>query len=252
MQAKGTLIMAANSLGLPEDIPARSLVAIKESDLVVFEEDKPARLVLKTAGVHRDYYKYNEQHQEHTLDSVKEVLAKGGTVTYMSDQGCPTLEDPGYNIVRCAQQTGAKVKVIPGPSSITAALSACPFREKTFEFNGFPPREESKRQAFLKKLTGKQKLQILMDTPYRLPHVIGSCAEVFDETATGFIALDISGPDEEYLLGTFKELKEQVEKIDKKLNFVLIIYPCQSKKSPAKVNNNNRPQNNNRRRNNRR
>lgn len=246
MQARGTLIMAANSLGLPEDIPYRSLEAVRDADMVVFEEDKPARLVLKTAGVHRDYYKYNEQHQEHTLDSIKEVLAKGGTVAYMSDQGCPTLEDPGYNIVRCAQLTGARVKVIPGPSSITAALSACPFREKKFEFIGFPPREETKRKAFLQKLQGKGKLQILMDTPYRLPNVIQSCSEVFDESAAGFIALDISGEDEDYLLGSFPELLEKVEKLDKKLNFVLIIYPGQTKKPSAKINN-RRPKSNNRR-----
>ena len=226
--------MAANSLGLSEDIPIRSLEAVRNSDMVVFEEDKPARLVLKTAGVHREYFKYNEQHQEFTLDSVKEVLAKGGTVTYMSDQGCPTLEDPGYNIVRCAQLTGARIKVIPGPSSVTAALSACPFREKKFEFIGFPPREESKRKAFLQKLQGKDKLQILMDTPYRLPNVIQSCSEVFDETASGFIALDITGKDEDYLLGSFSELLEKIGKLDKKLNFVLIIHPGQKKKTVTK------------------
>jgi 16S rRNA (cytidine1402-2'-O)-methyltransferase len=246
MQARGTLIMAANSLGLPEDIPTRSLQAVKDADMVVFEEDKPARLVLKTAGIHRDYFKYNEQHQEFTLDSVKEVLAKGGTVAYMSDQGCPTLEDPGFNMIRCAQATGAKVKVIPGPSSLTAALSACPFREKRFEFHGFPPREETKRKAFLTRLKKRDKLQILMDTPYRLPNVIESCNEVFDDQATGFIAIDISGPDEEYMLGTFSELVEEIKKIDKKLNFVLIIFTGSQNKPQQKPN--NKPQSNHRRR----
>ncbi|MCM8534982.1 MAG: SAM-dependent methyltransferase [Lentisphaeraceae bacterium] len=251
MQARGTLIMAANSLGLPEDIPQRSLQAVRDSDLLIFEEDKPARIVLKTAGVHRDYLKYNEQHQEYTLDAIKESLAKGHTVTYMSDQGCPTLEDPGYNIVRCAQQTGAKVKVIPGPSSLTAALSACPFREKLFEFLGFPPRLEDKRRAFLTKLKKKSKLQVLMDTPYRLAQVIETCDEVFSQESTGFIALDISGEDEEYLLGTFSELHEQVKKIDKKLNFVLIIYTPQTK-SNSKPSGPRKPPQNNKRRNYRR
>ena len=223
--SKGLLIMAANSLGLPEDIPARSLEAIRNSDLLIFEEDKPARQALKAAGVHREYLKYNEQDQKDTLAVVREELEKGNTVMYMSDQGCPTLEDPGFEVARTARRMKAKIKVIPGPSSLTAALSACPFSNKAFEFLGFPPREEGKRQSFFKQMIGKKKLQILMDTPYRLKRVLETCIEVFPESIKGYIALDISGEDENYIFGTFKELYEEVCEIDKKLNFVMIINP---------------------------
>lgn len=235
--------MAANSLGLPDDIPARSLEAVRTADLLIFEEDKPARLVLKTAGVHREYLKYNEQSQRNILDTVREELMNDKTVLYMSDQGCPTLEDPGYEIARTARKANAKIKVIPGPSSLTAALSACPFSNKNFEFLGFPPREESKRQSFFKKMSGKKSLQIFMDTPYRLKRVLETCIEVFPEGAKGYIALDISGEDENYLTGNFKALYEEVCELDKKLNFIMIINPAtfQSKpKSSPKNNKRNR------------
>jgi len=39
----GKLIMAANALGNPIDIPPRSLEALRAADLIVFEEDKVAR-----------------------------------------------------------------------------------------------------------------------------------------------------------------------------------------------------------------
>ena len=249
--SKGLLIMASNSLGLEADIPTRSLEAVKEAALLVFEEDKPARMVLKNAGVHRDYLKYNEQDQKETLTAVRDTLTAGKTVVYMSDQGCPTLEDPGFEVARTARRCNAQIKVIPGPSSLTAALSACPFSNKTFEFLGFPPREEGKRKQFFTKMFGKEKLQIFMDTPYRLKRVIESCIEVFPESVKGYIALDISGEDEDYLFGTFGELLEEVNKIDKKLNFVMIINPVNTLKKNSGKSSNNRqdhPRRKNRRR----
>lgn len=227
---KGLLTMAANSIGLPEDIPLRSLEAVRTADLLIFEEDKPARAVLKAAGIHQSYLKYNEQHQNDTLIELEKTLLEGKSVVYMSDQGCPTLEDPGINILQTARHCKAQIKVIPGPSSLTAALSACPFPSKSFEFHGFPPRDEIERTQFLKNMLGRNKLQVLMDTPYRLKRVIETCATVFTEHCRGFLALDISGPDENYLLGPFSELQKELEGVDKKLNFVLIIYPSQIKK----------------------
>jgi len=220
---QGLLIMAANALGLSEDIPLRSLEAVRQADMLIFEEDRPARMVLKAAGVHKEYFKYNEQSQSSTLEHLYKALKEGKTVVYMSDQGCPTLEDPGREIVNTARRCKAKTRVIPGPSSVTAALSACPFSTQAFEFNGFPPRDEYKRKIFLNELIGRRKLQIIMDTPYRMKHLLANCAEVFSESLEGFLALDITGEDEDYICGTFKELSKHVENIDKKLNFVLII-----------------------------
>ncbi len=229
-EKKGLLIMAANSLGIPEDIPTRSLEAVRNADLLIFEEDKPARQVLKAAGVHKEYLKYNEQDQTQTLAAIREELLNGNTVLYMSDQGCPTLEDPGFEVARTARRCKAKIQVIPGPSSLTAALSACPFSIKTFEFLGFPPREETQRKVFFKQMFGKKRLQIFMDTPYRLKRVLETCCEVFSDEAKGYVALDISGEDENYLFGSFKEIYEEVCEIDKKLNFVMIINPASFEK----------------------
>ena len=87
----GTLVMASNHIGCTDDIPNRALETLKTADLVLFEEDRPARQTLKAAGIRRDYLKFNEHHQMQTLDEVAEALKKGRTVIYMSDQGSPAL-----------------------------------------------------------------------------------------------------------------------------------------------------------------
>lgn len=221
--SKGCLIMAANSLGNPLDIPSRSLLAVKSADLVVFEEDRMARQVLKAAGIHREYSKYNEHHQTETLEDVKTTLSAGKTVVYMSDQGSPVIEDPGSAMLDIAYRCQSKVVVIPGPSSICAAISACPFATHGYLFAGFLPRETPDR---LKKLRELQKLQtplVIMDTPYRLKALLESCEEVFSKKRRILLAVDISGENEDFLLGTIEQLRHIVAAYTEKLNFVLIV-----------------------------
>lgn len=62
-----------------------------------------------------------------------------------------------------------------------------------------------------------------MDTPYRLKATLGECAAAFRQNRKAFIALDISGDEEQYFIGTFKQLQQKLENVGKKLNFVLIV-----------------------------
>jgi 16S rRNA (cytidine1402-2'-O)-methyltransferase len=215
--------MAGTHLGELRDLPARSLDALRGADLLVFEEDRPARACLKAAGVHRDYLKYSEHGQEDTLAEVTATLKRGGWVVYMSDQGMPGLSDPGRDLAALAYRVGATVQVIPGPSSLTAAIAACPFDCWAFHFIGMPPREPDKRRQALEAAGRLWRPLIMMDTPYRLKHILNTCVDVFASNRRGFIALDISGPDEAYWLGSFAELTKRAAGLDGTLNFVLIV-----------------------------
>ena len=221
---RGTLFMLSNHIGNQHDIPARSLVALNSADLLVFEEDRPARLALKAAKVHREYLKFSEHIQKETLEQVYNYLKTGKSVAYMSDQGCPTLADPGRALLQIAYQLNAPIQVVPGPSSVTAALSACPFELSSYIYAGFLPRESDKRMAKLKQYAAIGQALIVLDTPYRLKALLSVCNEVFPKKRLGFLAIDISGEHEAYFSASIGALEAQVRHLaQKKLNFVLII-----------------------------
>jgi 16S rRNA (cytidine1402-2'-O)-methyltransferase len=222
---KARLTMAATHIGNPEDIPPRSLEALRTAELLIFEEDRPARSFLKAAGVHREYERWSEHKQTNTLENAIEAFGEGKWVVYMSDQGTPNLADPGHELLRAAYRLGVKVDVIPGPSSITAALSACPFDTRRFEYLGFPPKEPDRRKDFFKEHLHSQKLLIVLDTPYRMKHVIEGCKEVFGANREGFLALDISGENERFIAAPFDELIRQTKNAaeSKTTNFILIV-----------------------------
>lgn len=215
--------MAANTLGRPEDIPARSLEALRTAQLLVFEEDRPARAALKAAGVHRDYWKLSEHRQEATLEAVLDAFKRGETVCYMSDQGVPVVADPGRELLELAYRHKVKVEVIPGPSSITAALQACPFLGNSFRFIGFLPQKTDERKAALRGLSGEPDCLVVLDTPYRLGPLLADCAESLGQERQALIAFNISCDDEEFCLGTLGNLKTRFSSNPEKRNFVLIV-----------------------------
>ena len=229
----GTLVMASNHIGNTLDIPRRSLKILKTADLVVFEEDKPARSTLKAAGIQKEYLKFNEHHQREALDEVVNSLKKGLTVVYMSDQGSPALADPGRHLNKIAFEVGAKIQVIPGPSSVTAALSATPFDTARFRYIGFPPREPELRKKFFQNEISLGDPLVALDTPYRLHTLINELAEL-QPNKRALVAIDISGMNESFLFGSFKHLKTLICK--EKLNFVLVIEGAKTSTKPSTKN----------------
>ena len=214
--------MAANHIGNPKDIPIRTLEALKSSDLLIFEEDRIARRVLRQASLTREYLKFNEHNQQDTIDKSRQVLNKSGTIVYISDSGVPTLADPGSELLKLAYKLKAKISIIPGPSSITAALSACPFNIKNFIYAGFLPRKDNLREDELKTLLSLKRPILILDTPYRRKQLLQTCQKMLGKSHRALLALDISGENEEFL---YLKLGEIISKTDsyKKLNFVLIL-----------------------------
>ncbi len=227
---KGRLIMASHSIGEAQDIPLRSLEALKTADLLIFEEDRGARSALKSAGIHREYLRYSEHNQKESLEILAESLREGKTAVYMSDQGCPGLADPGREIVRVAVREKAEVRVVPGPSSLTAAIAACPFDLAEFHFCGFAPRENEAREKKLMEWNSLGVPLALMDTPYRLSSLLESCLKVFGKNHRATLALDLSGAEEAILNDTLQAILEGTKDLGK-LNFVLILDAGTSRRS---------------------
>ena len=214
--------MLSYHLGEEKDTPPRTLELLKEGKLLVFEEAKVARKALKQAGVTKQFLLYNEHQQQDSLDRVKEALKAGDSVCYMSDQGSPTLCDPGQSLTKCAFEIDAPVRIIPGPSSIIAAMSACPFPLNGFVFTGLLPREKENRVRQLKRYSQLRQPIVTLDVPYRREALLESCEEAFGKKKSVFLALDISGEFENYHCGTVSKIKEKTKDLGK-LNFILII-----------------------------
>lgn len=220
---RGVLYFAASHIGCLRDIPQRTLEILQKADLLVFEDARQARQLLKQAGVHRPFLQFSEHKEIEGLEAVKKALQQHQIVAYVSDQGCPNLADPGRELLEIAYQLRSHVHVIPGPSSITSALAVCPFDVTQFYFGGFLPRQQDKRLAQIRSLLERREAVVLLETPYRRQAFLEDfCTVLGSEMRRGFLAFDITGEEERFFLGSLSQVRTQTETLGKK-NFVFIL-----------------------------
>ncbi len=63
----------------------------------------------------------------------------------ISDAGTPLISDPGFKLVRAAQEKNIRVIPVPGACAAIAALSAVGLPSDRFSFEGFLPSKQSQR-----------------------------------------------------------------------------------------------------------
>src|SRR4051794_28248853 len=140
------LYLVATPIGNLEDITLRALRTLREVRLIVAEDTRHTRILLKHYDIATPLLSYHEHNKEARLDQVLAALAEGD-VALVSDAGTPGLADPGYELVRAVQERGGRVVPLPGASALLAAVVASGLVPGPFTFAGFPPPAAGERRA---------------------------------------------------------------------------------------------------------
>ena len=145
------LYIVSTPIGNLDDITLRSLEVLKKSDIILCEDTRRSIKLLNHYKIKKkllSYHKFNEQKE---LQKIIEYLNEGKILSLISDAGTPTLSDPGLLLVKTCIENNIEVHPIPGPSAITAAVSASGFDDK-FLFYGFLPKSENDLVKIMKNL----------------------------------------------------------------------------------------------------
>ena len=145
------LYIVSTPIGNLDDITLRSLEVLKKSDIILCEDTRRSIKLLNHYKIKKkllSYHKFNEQKE---LQKIIEYLNEGKILSLISDAGTPTLSDPGLLLVKTCIENNIEVHPIPGPSAITAAVSASGFDDK-FLFYGFLPKSENDLIKIMKNL----------------------------------------------------------------------------------------------------
>ena len=98
----------------------------------------------------------------------------------MSDAGTPLISDPGYKLVRAAQDAGHAVTAIPGASSVLTALNVAGLPTDRFFFEGFLPPKQAARQKRIAALGAIPATLVLFESGPRLAAALADLAEGLD------------------------------------------------------------------------
>src|SRR5207237_882901 len=134
------LFVVATPIGNLEDVSARALRVLGEVSTIAAEDTRVTSRLLARHGIRKPLVSYRAPVERRGLPRVMAALDEGD-VALVSDAGTPTLSDPGQALVTAAWAAGHTVVPIPGPSSVTAALSIAGYGGPGFTFLGYLPRK---------------------------------------------------------------------------------------------------------------
>ncbi|MEA4931190.1 MAG: 16S rRNA (cytidine(1402)-2'-O)-methyltransferase [Anaerolineaceae bacterium] len=225
----GKLYIVATPIGNPQDITLRAIETLRSVDAVICEERKDgSRLLKQLEIIGKPLIELNEHNESDMIQQVLIELMNGRNMALVSDCGTPVFSDPGKQLLKLMAEMRIKVVPVPGASSLTTALSVCPFDMENFTFLGFLPPKTEQRAAVLQKHKFSECPLILMDTPYRLVKLLDEVSRTFGRQQQIFLALDLTLPSEMTCLGTVQDVAAQAQ--GRKAEFILILDRPQRRK----------------------
>lgn len=168
-------------------LPSYLTNIIQQCEVWFVENERSARRFLKQLwpAINIDTYKWYTIHKAETevAKAFQQHIKEGKHIGILSEAGCPAIADPGQQLVALAQEAGAIIHPLVGPSSILLALMASGMNGQQFQFHGYLPIDNMERKKKLKELEQdsikRHYTQIFIETPYRnnalLKDIITTC-----------------------------------------------------------------------------
>ena len=192
MKTQGQLFVVGLPIGHIEDITLRAFRILKEVDIVVAEDTRSFKKLLKSMhqkidifnnfaslNAHQKIMSYHQHNEAQMTLKILKYLKSGKTVVLVSEAGTPCISDPGHKLISQCYQHHIPIRPIPGVSALTTALSLSPFESGPHYFIGFPPKKATQRDKLFQMLKDQPYQIIAFESPHRLKEHLKSAQKYF-------------------------------------------------------------------------
>ena len=203
----GTLILAATPIGNVGDASARLVDALRSASVIAAEDTRRLHKLLQLLDITVDaqIVSYFEQNEAERQTWLLEQLQSGRDVLVVTDAGMPSVSDPGYRIVAAAIEAGIPIRVIPGPSAVTTAITISGLPVDRFTFEGFLPRKHGERIRRLEDLATDQRTMVFFEAPHRTRETLEDMLQVFGADRRVAVCRELTKTYEEVVRGTLAD-----------------------------------------------
>lgn len=183
---KGILYLCATPIGNLEDITLRVLRVLKEVDLIVSENPSETIKLLNHYGIRKKMLSFPVALERKKTDLVTSYLKEGKDLALVSDRGMPGLSDPGHRLIKKAIEEGIEIEVLPGASSVLAALVVSGLPTSHFSFYGFLPKKKGRRKI-MKKMAQEEKTMVIFESPHRIVRTLEELVEILGQRQAALV-----------------------------------------------------------------
>lgn len=205
-----TLFVVATPIGNLKDITLRALETLKTVDAIFCEDTRVTSKLLTHYEISKPLFRADEAKANEAAEKIIALLEAGQSVALVTDAGTPCVSDPGFRIVARARASGARIEVIPGASSLTAALSIAGIDVTEFVFLGFLPHKKG-RQTALKEIAAGERPVVLFESPHRILKLLAELEQYAGEKKV-IVTKELTKIHEAVYEGAPKEVAERLTK----------------------------------------
>jgi len=225
------LYLVATPIGNLRDITLRALEVLAGVDVVACEDTRMTGKLLDAHGVKAPkLIIYNDHNADASRKGILDMLVQGKRIALVSDAGTPLISDPGYKLVRDAQDMGLNVTSLPGANALLTALQLSAQPTDKFSFLGFLPAKEKARQDVLKEWRAVPGTLVTYESGPRLLDSLKDMAEVLGGDRPAAVTRELTKMYEEVRRDTLSNLVTHYEEAGApKGEIVIVIGPGQKR-----------------------
>jgi 16S rRNA (cytidine1402-2'-O)-methyltransferase len=216
------LYIVSTPIGNLKDITLRALETLKSVHLIAAEDTRHTRILLSHYQITTPLTSYFEHNKIKKAEVLLGLLKEGKDIALVTDAGTPGISDPGYNLVKLAQENNIPVTVVPGPCALIAGLSLSGLPTDSFVFAGFLPVKTTGRRKKLEEFKDEKKTVIFYESPHRLTSALEDITQVLDDPFV-VCCREITKKFEEVKRGPASELLKHFTHTKPRGEFVLLI-----------------------------
>ncbi len=223
------LYIVATPIGNLEDITLRAIRVLKEVDMILCEDTRVTRNLLKHYDIKTPTMSYHAHSKLSQVEKIFELLREGKDLALVSDAGTPTISDPGVLLVQQVREEFSNevvIVAIPGSSALVAALSVGGITSAQFTFYGFLPHKKG-RETIFKEISSSKRTSVFYESPHRILKTLDSLREHLKEDRKMAVARELTKIYEEVVRGSINEVRAYFADNPDKIRgeFVVIVSP---------------------------
>ena len=209
-EGKGTLYIIATPIGNLGDITRRAAQKLGEVDLIAAEDTRHSRKLLSALDINTEMISYREHNREEAARKITTRIHQGKDVALITDAGTPGVSDPGHYLVGLCVNETIQVIPLPGPSAVTALISASGMEMTRFLFQGFLPPKAGAREETLKELAASGFPFVIYESPNRVLATMDLLARIVEDRQV-VLGREMTKLHEEFIRGTAGEVVRQLD-----------------------------------------
>ena len=140
---KNGLYVVPTPIGNLSDITIRAIEILKNSDYILCEDTRVSKKLFDKYEIKSKLISYHKFNEKKNLNKIINLLVNKKIISLISDAGTPTISDPGNLLINECVKKNIEIIPLPGPSSVSSAISISGFSEKFFFYGFFPEKKKN-------------------------------------------------------------------------------------------------------------